>query len=77
MTLHFVAHKIETDVKVATQTLWRPEPPSTSNLTNSDDPDRMPHNAAFYEGLHILLKENQCSEIRENAFSGKFSNGPS
>ena len=25
------------------------------SLVNSEDPDEMPHNAAFYQGLHRLL----------------------
>ena len=27
-------------------------------LTNSDDPDEMPHYAAFHQGLHCLLRQN-------------------
>ena len=26
-------------------------------LENSEDPDEMPHNAAFHQGLHFLLIE--------------------
>ena len=26
-----------------------------STLTNSEDPDEMPHNATFHQGLHCLL----------------------
>ena len=26
--------------------------PYTSNFANSEDPDEMQHNAAFYQGLH-------------------------
>ena len=31
-------------------------------LTNSEDPDEMPHNAAFHLGLHCLLRQNQSSK---------------
>ena len=31
-------------------------------LANSEDPDEMPHNAAFHQGLHYLLREKQFSE---------------
>ena len=27
-------------------------------MANSEDPDEMPHNAAFHQGLHCLLKQN-------------------
>ena len=27
-----------------------------STLANSEDPDKMPHNAAFHQGLHCLLR---------------------
>ena len=31
-------------------------------LANSEDPDEMSHNAAFHQGLHCLLRQNQSSE---------------
>ena len=31
-------------------------------LANSEDPDEMLHNAAFHQGLHCLLRQNQSSE---------------
>ena len=31
-------------------------------LANSEDPDEMPHNAAFHQGLHYLLRPKQYSE---------------
>ena len=31
-------------------------------FTNSEDPDEMPHNAAFHQGLHCLLKQIRFSE---------------
>ena len=34
-------------------------------FTNSVDPDEMPHNAAFHQGLHCLLRQYQSSE-KEN-----------
>ena len=30
-------------------------------MANSEDPDEMPHNAAFHQGLHCLLGQNQSS----------------
>ena len=30
-------------------------------LANSEDPDEMPHDAAFHQGLHCLLREKQSS----------------
>ena len=37
-------------------------------FTNSIDPDEMPHNAAFNQGLHCLLKFNRSSEKKYNVF---------
>ena len=34
----------------------------TSTLANSEDPDEMPHHAAFHQGLHCLLLQSQSSE---------------
>ena len=31
-------------------------------LANSEDPDEMPHDAAFHQGLQCLLRQNQFSE---------------
>ena len=31
------------------------------NLTNSEDPDEMQHNAAFHLGLHCLIRLKQSS----------------
>ena len=31
------------------------------SLTNSEDPDEMPHDVAFHQGLHLLLKQNRSS----------------
>ena len=31
-------------------------------LANSEDPDEMAHKAAFHQGLHCLLRQNQSSE---------------
>ena len=39
--------------------------PETGTLANSEDPDEMPHYAAFHLGLHYLLRQNQFSE-KEN-----------
>ena len=31
-------------------------------MADSADPDEMPHKAAFHQGLHCLLRQNQSSE---------------
>ena len=31
-------------------------------MANSEDPDEMPHNAAFHSGLFCLLRQNRFSE---------------
>ena len=31
-------------------------------MVNSEDPDEMPHNAAFHQGLQYLLRRKQSSE---------------
>ena len=36
------------------------------NLANSDDPDEMPHNAAFHQGLHCSLRQKRSSEKKCN-----------
>ena len=36
--------------------------PLEGSLANSEDPDKMQRNAAFYQGLHCLLRLNQPSE---------------
>ena len=33
-----------------------------SILANNKDSDEIPHNVAFYQGLHCLLKQNQSWE---------------
>ena len=47
---------------VCALSLWRPKKPKTDTLTNSEDPDEMPHYAAFHQGLHCLLSQNPSSE---------------
>ena len=32
--------------------------PYTCTFTNSEDPDELPHNAAFHQGLHCLLRSS-------------------
>ena len=32
-------------------------------LVNSEDPDKMQHDAAFYQGLHCFLRLNQPSRF--------------
>ena len=36
------------------------------SLTNSEDPDEMPHNAAFHQGLHYLLRQKWS--LKKNKF---------
>ena len=31
-------------------------------MANSEDSVEMPHNAAFHQGLHCLLRQNESSE---------------
>ena len=33
-----------------------------STLANNEDPDEMPHNGTFHQGLHCLLRQKQSSE---------------
>ena len=35
-----------------------------TSLANSEDPDEMPHNAAFHQGLHYLLKLSSETAIQ-------------
>ena len=35
-------------------------------LANSEDPDKMQHNAAFYEDLHCLLRLNNLQRKKFN-----------
>ena len=44
-------------------TLSGPEIPK-GYLANSEDPDEIPHNAAFQLSLHCLLRQNQFSDPR-------------
>ena len=37
-------------------------------LGNSEDPDEMPHNAAFHQDLHCFLKQNHSSEKETEYF---------
>ena len=40
-------------------------------LANSEDPDEMPHNVAFHQGLHCLLRLNRSSEKEIQYFKKK------
>ena len=46
--------------KVAT--LFILETSKQVSLANSEDPDEMQHTAAFHQGLHCLLRQNQSSK---------------
>ena len=37
-------------------------------MVNSEDPDEMPQNAAFHQGLHCLLRQNPSSERKIQYF---------
>ena len=36
--------------------------PNVGTFANSEDPDEMPHDVAFHQGLHFLLRQKQSSE---------------
>ena len=40
-------------------------------MANSEDPDEMPHNAAFHQGLHCLLKTKTIFRERNTILFGK------
>ena len=42
--------------------------PSMGTLKISKDPDEKPHNAAFRQGLHCLLRQNRSKEKKYNIF---------
>ena len=44
-----------------------------STFANSEDPDEMPHNAAFHQGLPCLLRQNQPSEKEIIYFFGNYN----
>ena len=37
----------------------------TGTFANNEDPDKMLQNAAFYQGLHYLLRQNHQSSEKE------------
>ena len=59
--------------------------PLTGTLANSEHPDKMPHNVAFYQGLHFLLKDKiDLVRKKYNIYFGNYNlwplkiyNGPS
>ena len=44
------------------------KPLKTSTLANSEDPGEMPHNAAFHQGLHCLLRLIDLQKKKYNIF---------
>ena len=46
-------------------------------LSNSEDPDEMPHDAAFYLGLHCLLRLKHFSEKEIEIYLEIITCGPS
>ena len=58
--------------------LWN-ENHSTGTLTdmaNSEDQAEMPHNVAFYQGLHCLLRQNRSSEKEIQYIVGNYNMWP-
>ena len=39
-------------------------------LTNSEDPGKMPHNAAFHQGIHSLIRQNGPSQKEIQYYPG-------
>ena len=46
-------------------------------LANSEDPDEMPHTAAFHQGLHSLLRQKRSSEKEIKLLFGNYNYVPS
>ena len=46
-------------------------------LANSEDPDEMPHCAAFHHSLHCLLRQNGCSKKEKQYFGDIMTCDPS
>ena len=42
-----------------------------STLANSEDPDEMPHHAAFHQGLHCLLFNDKI-DLQRKKYNGFF-----
>ena len=42
-------------------------------LASSEDPDEMPNNATFHQGMHCLLKQKQSSEKEMQFFLGNIT----
>ena len=45
-------------------------------LTGSEDPDEMPHDAAFHKGLHYLLRQKQNTEEEIQFLFWNYNLGP-
>ena len=59
--LHFHVYRI-------TQPIEDQKPLKTGTLTNNEDPDEMPHKAAFHQDLHCLMTLNQSSKKQKQYF---------
>ena len=46
-------------------------------LANSEDPDEMPHDAAFHLGLHCLLRQKRSAEKEIQFLFGNITCDPS
>ena len=42
-------------------------------LANLEDPDEMPHDAAFHQALHCLLRQNKSSVKEIQYFIGTYN----
>ena len=42
-------------------------------LANSEDPDELPHNVAFHQGLHYLIIQKQSSEKEIQFLFGNYN----
>ena len=49
--------KCVVDLSIKPFSFWVP--------ANSDDPDEMPHNAAFHQGLHYWLRSKKISRDKK------------
>ena len=40
----------------------------TGTFANNEDPDKMPHDAAFHQGLHYLLRQANLQRKKYNFY---------
>ena len=63
MLVYLFLFRLETPRYFSKQVPWQ-----AGTLANSEDPDEMPHNAAFHHGLHCLPRQNPSSETEIQKF---------